>query len=98
MLMPVTALATSDPPLTVERLHLKTHVNADGSSAIKQIEEATLLTKTGIGWHGQEDAHSHGKADMEIFPPFSLGLAFARAIEVFEGVHFTAQDIRFTWE
>ena len=26
------------------------------------------------------------------------GLDFARAIEVFEGVHFTAQDIRFSYE
>jgi hypothetical protein len=54
MLLPPAAVAASSLLLTVDRVHLKIHVNVDGSSVTEQIEETTLLIETGIDSYGDK--------------------------------------------
>lgn len=63
MLMPVAVLAAPDLHYTVDRLHLKIHVNADGTSVTERIEETTLLTETGIDWFGEEKVSFSGSRE-----------------------------------
>lgn len=73
LLLPVVALAAPDLHYTVDRLHLKIHVNADGTSVTERIEETTLLTETGIDWYGEEKVSFSGSRETaEVLSAFTL--------------------------
>lgn len=73
LLLPVVALAAPDLHYTVDRLHLKIHVNADGSSVTERVEETTLLTETGIDWFGEEKVSFSGSRETaEVLSAFTL--------------------------
>jgi len=64
-----------DVHFRVESRHIKIHVNADGSSVTDWYEATSLLTETGIDWHGSETvAFSTSRETLDIVDAYTQHL------------------------
>lgn len=54
LVIAVPVALASEGHYSIDRLHLKIHVNADGSAVTERFEQTSLLTETGVSWFGEE--------------------------------------------
>jgi transglutaminase-like putative cysteine protease len=72
VLTPAWAIDDEDHHFRIDNLHVKIHVNADGSSITDWYEVTDLLTETGIDWYGEESVtFSTTRENLEIVDAYT---------------------------